>query len=62
MRRPRPLPPPEGLRVAVVTTCVPGAESHEMLAESLSALVAIDYPHDTWLLDEGGDPEIGRIW
>jgi cellulose synthase (UDP-forming) len=61
MRRPRPLPPPEGLRVAVVTTCVPGAEPHEMLAESLSALVAIDYPHDTWLLDEGGDPEIGRI-
>jgi cellulose synthase/poly-beta-1,6-N-acetylglucosamine synthase-like glycosyltransferase len=61
MRRPRPLAPSEGLRVAVVTTCVPGAEPCEMLVESLAALVAIGYPHDTWLLDEGGDPEIARI-
>jgi cellulose synthase/poly-beta-1,6-N-acetylglucosamine synthase-like glycosyltransferase len=61
MRRPRPLAPPEGLRVAVVTTYVPSVEPPEMLAESLAALVAIDYPHDTWLLDEGGDPETRRL-
>ncbi len=61
MRRPCPLTPPEGLRVAVVTTCVPGAELREMLTDSLAALAAIDYPHDTWLLDEAGDPEMRRI-
>jgi cellulose synthase (UDP-forming) len=58
MRRPRPLTPPPGLRVAVVTTYVPGAEPRQMLEQSLAALVAIDYPHDTWLLDEGGDPDM----
>jgi cellulose synthase/poly-beta-1,6-N-acetylglucosamine synthase-like glycosyltransferase len=61
MRRPEPLTPPAGLRVAVVTTYVPGAESREMLERSLAALVAIHYPHDTWLLDEGGDPEMLRV-
>jgi cellulose synthase (UDP-forming) len=55
MRRPRPLTPPAGLRVAVVTTYVPGVESRQMVEQSLAALVAIRYPHDTWLLDEGGD-------
>jgi hypothetical protein len=50
MRRPRPLTPSTGLRVAVVTTYVPGAEPRQMLEQSLAALVAIDYPHDTWLL------------
>jgi cellulose synthase (UDP-forming) len=61
MRRPRPLTPPAGLRVAVVTTYVPGAESRHMVEHSLAALVAIRYPHDTWLLDEGGDPEMRAL-
>jgi Glycosyl transferase family group 2 len=60
MRRPQPMAPATGLRVAVVTTYVPVAEPCEMLAESLAALVAVDYPHDTWLLDEGADPEMAR--
>jgi cellulose synthase (UDP-forming) len=61
MRRPRPLMPPEGLRVAVVTTYVPGVESCQMVEHSLAALVAIRYPHDTWLLDEGGDPAMQAL-
>src|SRR5262245_8368017 len=53
MRRPRAIVPKQGLRVAVVTTIVPGAESLEMLEETVRALVALDYPHETWVLDEG---------
>jgi len=53
MRRPVPMPATPGCRVAVVTTHVPDAESVEMLEETLRALIAIDYSHDTWLLDEG---------
>ncbi|HKP15433.1 MAG TPA: hypothetical protein VJT85_05190, partial [Gemmatimonadaceae bacterium] len=56
MSRPVPMPAPPGLRVAVVTTFVPGEESLELLEQSLAALVALDYPHDTWVLDEGDLP------
>ena len=44
-----------GLRVAVVTSFVPGAESLPMLERTLTAMQRIRYPHDTWLLDEGDD-------
>src|SRR5882672_4347624 len=50
MKRPRTMAPRNGLKVAVVTTIVPGAESLEMLEETVRALVALDYPHDTWVL------------
>jgi cellulose synthase (UDP-forming) len=53
MKRPQPILPKAGLKVAVVTTFVPGAEGIEMLRRTLRALVALDYPHDTWVLDEG---------
>ncbi len=61
MRRPVPIPAPPGLRAAVVTTCVPDAEPIDMLERSLRALVAIEYPHDTWLLDEGDDPAVRAL-
>ena len=57
MSRPVPMPAPPELRVAVVTTFVPEEESLELLEQSLAALVALDYPHDTWVLDEGDLPE-----
>jgi hypothetical protein len=57
MRRPLPVPAVPGLRVAVVTTYVPGVESLPMLEQTLRAMVAMRYPHDTWLLDEGNDPD-----
>ena len=56
MSRPVPIPAPAGLRVAVVTTFVPDEESLGLLEQSLVALVALDYPHDTWVLDEGDLP------
>jgi hypothetical protein len=53
MKRPVPMEPRKGLRVAAVTTCVPDLEPPEILSPTLEALVSLDYPHDTWLLDEG---------
>lgn len=50
--------PPPDLRVAVVTTIVPAAESMQMLERTLVAMLAIRYPHDTWLLDEGDDEAV----
>ena len=47
MKRPHPIMPKPGLQVAVVTTIVPGSESLEMLEQTLKALMAMDYPHDT---------------
>jgi len=43
------------MSTAVVTTFVPGSEPLEMIEKSLVALIALEYPHDTWLLDEGDD-------
>jgi cellulose synthase (UDP-forming) len=48
-------PPAPGLRVAFITTFVPGSESIEMLRRTLVNIVRADYRHDTWLLDEGND-------
>jgi hypothetical protein len=61
MRRPLPMAPPPGLRVGVATTFVPSAEPLEMLAETVAGLVAMDYPHDTWVLDEGDDPAVREL-
>lgn len=47
--------PQAGLRVAFITTFVPGAEPLEMLERTLVSLRDADYPHDTWVLDEGDD-------
>jgi len=54
MRRPEHRPAPPGLRVAMITPCVPSHESLEVIEDQLRALVAVDYPHDSWILDEGG--------
>jgi cellulose synthase (UDP-forming) len=48
--------PPRGLRVAFITTFVPGSEPIDMLTRTLRSMIAADYPHDTWVLDEGNDP------
>jgi cellulose synthase (UDP-forming) len=54
--RPESPPPPRGLRVAFITTFVPSSEPLEMLRRTLASMVVADYPHDTWVLDEGNDP------
>jgi glycosyl transferase family 2 len=61
MRRPLPMEAPPGLTVGVATTFVPSAEPIEMLAETVAGLVAMDYPHDTWVLDEGDDPAVKEL-
>jgi cellulose synthase/poly-beta-1,6-N-acetylglucosamine synthase-like glycosyltransferase len=47
--------PSPSLRVAYATAFVPGSEPYDILERTLAAMVAVDYPHDTWLLDEGND-------
>ena len=49
------IPPQKGLRVAYLTAFVPGSEPYHILEETLAAMVQVEYPHDTWLLDEGND-------
>jgi cellulose synthase (UDP-forming) len=61
MRRPQPLSPQPDLRVAVATTFVPGVEPLAMLETTVRALVDMHHPHDTWVLDEGDDPEVRAL-
>jgi len=58
MRRPRHVAAPTGLRVALITLCVPAQESIDVIAEQLEAMVGVSYPHDSWVLDEGDDPAV----
>src|ERR1051326_294959 len=61
MRCPRPINVRPGLKVGVATTFVPGAESIEMLEQTLRGLVAMGYPHETWVLDEGDDEQVKAL-
>ena len=62
MREQTPSGSPEpGLRVAFITTFVPSSEPIELLHRTLPAMVAADYPHDTWLLDEGDVDEVRQV-
>ena len=61
IKRPLSMTPHPGYRVAFISTFVPGAESVDLLPRNLPAMVAVDYPHDTWLLDEGGSAEVQAI-
>jgi cellulose synthase (UDP-forming) len=56
---PIPLKPRTGLRIAVLTTIVPGKEPLELVLTTLRAMRQIEHPGnymDVWLLDEGNDP------
>jgi cellulose synthase (UDP-forming) len=61
MRRPQPKRAREGWKVGVATTFVPGAEPLDMLEETVKALMALTYPHDTWVLDEGDDAQVKAL-
>lgn len=61
MKKPDPIAPPAGLRVAMATAIVPSSESLSVLARTLAAMTAVEYPHDNWVLDEGGDPRVRRL-
>jgi cellulose synthase (UDP-forming) len=61
MQRPVYMAPAPGWRVAVVTTFTPPTESLAMLEQTVAALVALEYPHDTWVLDEGDVPAVRAL-
>jgi cellulose synthase/poly-beta-1,6-N-acetylglucosamine synthase-like glycosyltransferase len=61
MKRPRAVPPKPGWKVAVVTTFVSSIEPLELLERTMKALVALDYPHDTWVLDEENDDRVKQL-
>lgn len=61
MEKPKPMSVHPGWKVGVATTFVPGLESLEMLEKTVAALVAMQYPHDTWVLDEGDDEKVKAL-
>jgi cellulose synthase (UDP-forming) len=61
IRKPFHYAPQPGLKVAFITTFVPGSEPIALLHRILPAMTSADYPHDTWLLDEGNDPEAQAV-
>lgn len=61
MKHPYYMKPAPEKRVAFVTAFVPGKEPYEILDKTLAAMVDVDYPHDTWLLDEGNDAIVKNI-
>ncbi|WP_205752006.1 glycosyltransferase family 2 protein [Cryptosporangium phraense] len=62
-RNPIPVWPAPDLRVAFLTTIVPGKEPIEMVEHTLKAATKIRHPgkYDVWLLDEGDDPEVREM-
>ena len=61
MKQPIPISPASGWNVAVVTTFVPHSESLSMLETTLNSMVSLDYPHDTWVLDESDDDDVKSL-
>lgn len=61
MRVPTFRPPPPGLRVGMATTFVPDAEPFAMLEVTVRSMVDVDCPHDTWVLDEGGEDRVREL-
>lgn len=59
--KPRSVKAKRGLKVALLTCFVPGSEPVEMLEQTLIAMKKVRYPHDTWVLDEGGSLEVKKL-
>ncbi len=51
----------KGHKVAVISLCVPSTESMDIIENQLRAMSEITYPHDSWILDEGNNPEIAML-
>lgn len=60
VKTPVPAAPPDGRTVDVFTTAMPG-EPYEMFEKSLTAIAAIRYPHQGYLLDGGNDPRLKAL-
>lgn len=61
MKRPKHVHPTAGIKTAFVTCYVPGKEPLSMLRETVLAMRDADYPHDTWVLDEGNELEVKQL-
>ncbi len=61
MSTPKYVKPQRGLKVAFVTCFVPGNEPVSLLRKTLKAMTEVDYPHDTWVLDEGDDAKVKKL-
>ncbi|HSX28827.1 MAG TPA: glycosyltransferase family 2 protein [Candidatus Saccharimonadales bacterium] len=55
MTKPQRVTPEAGLKVAFISTFVPGKEPYDMLERNLRGMVGAEHVHDTWILDEGND-------
>jgi cellulose synthase (UDP-forming) len=54
------LPITKQYTVDIFTTFCAG-EPYEMIVETLTAIQAIRYPHETYLCDEANDPYLGSV-
>jgi cellulose synthase (UDP-forming) len=61
MRQPGPVTPEPGLKVALITLCVPGQEGQDVIERQVEALTRVTYGHDSWVLDEGNDRRVQAI-
>ena len=61
MRRPIEVQARPRMRVALITLCVPSSESIIVIGRQLEALRQVSYPHDSWVLDEGGSAEVRAL-
>lgn len=61
MRHPVPMKPESGKKVALLTAFVPGKEPYDILENTFQAMTAVEYPHDTWVLDEGDDIRVKAL-
>lgn len=52
---------PKNKKVAVITLCVPTQESMDIIEKQLESMVSIKYPHDSWILDEGGSKKVKQL-
>jgi cellulose synthase (UDP-forming) len=52
--------PKKQYTVDMFTTACPG-EPYEMFEETLKAMVAVNYPHKSYLCDEGNDPKLKKL-
>ncbi|MFF0204541.1 glycosyltransferase family 2 protein [Streptomyces sp. NPDC005017] len=61
---PIPMVPPEGLRVAMLTTIVPSKEPMAVVQQTLRAMLEVERwgcTVDVWILDEGNDPAVRQM-
>jgi cellulose synthase (UDP-forming) len=61
MKRPVEIEPASEMRVAMITLCVPAHESLDVIRDQLDALKGVGYPHDSWILDEGGSEDVRSL-